>query len=100
MINEIESEIEAGTRDGQGVKKMSQKTFGPFRILERTTFAPASPVYVDKCRDRFGSIVYMVFDSSVDDYFGGFYCFCQTESRVAAFAGLDESLGRTIGIGK
>jgi hypothetical protein len=86
MINEIEIEIEAGTRDGQGVEKMGK---GKFEILNRELFGEAHRYRVERCRDRFDSIVYMTFDAELaDPVTGGPACIRQSESLDLAVAGL------------
>jgi hypothetical protein len=85
MKNEIESEIEAGTRDGRGVYKMGEKAIGKFEILDQVSFGRAYRFSVDRCRDRFGSIVYMTFDhESEDPIAGGPACIGQSGSLTVA----------------
>ncbi|MBE3126175.1 MAG: hypothetical protein IMZ57_11035 [Acidobacteria bacterium] len=63
---------------------------GKFEILDRTTFGEFNRYRIDRCRDRFGSIVYLVLDAEREDpVIGGPLCIRQSGSFEVAIAGLE-----------
>lgn len=61
-----------------------------FQILDRRLFGPFSRYRLDKCRDRFGNIVYLVADAErLDELTGLPAIIRQKSTEEEAIAGLD-----------
>ena len=55
------------------------------RLTQGRAFGPLHRYRIDKCKDRFGNIVYMMFDAElIDDFTGGPSCIRQDSTREDA----------------